>query len=86
MGVSRNGGTPKWMVKIMENPIKMDDLGGFPPILGHTDIQTNKKSKIQMLSKNIKDSFSGFHHCGYLGVFPHLVNLLECECFGYHWM
>ena len=21
-------GTPKWMVKIMENPIKMDDLGG----------------------------------------------------------
>ncbi len=22
---------PKWMVKIMENPIRMDDLGGFPP-------------------------------------------------------
>ena len=21
------GGPPKWMVKIMENPIKMDDLG-----------------------------------------------------------
>ena len=21
------GNTPKWMVKIMENPIKMDDLG-----------------------------------------------------------
>ena len=30
MGVSKNGGTPKWMVKIMENPIKMDDLG-VPP-------------------------------------------------------
>ena len=28
MGVSKNRGTPKWMVKIMENPIKMDDLGG----------------------------------------------------------
>ena len=28
MGVSKNGGTPKWMVKIMENPTKMDDLGG----------------------------------------------------------
>ena len=28
LGVSENGGTPKWMVKIMENPIKMDDLGG----------------------------------------------------------
>ena len=28
MGVSKNrGGPPKWMVKIMENPIKMDDLG-----------------------------------------------------------
>ena len=27
-GVSKNrGGPPKWMVKIMENPIKMDDLG-----------------------------------------------------------
>ena len=30
MGVSENRGTPKWMVKIMENPIKMDDLG-VPP-------------------------------------------------------
>jgi len=27
VGVSKNKGTPKWMVKIMENPIKMDDLG-----------------------------------------------------------
>ena len=27
MGVSKNKGTPKWMVKIMENLIKMDDLG-----------------------------------------------------------
>ena len=27
MGVSKNDGTPKWMVKIMENPIKMNDLG-----------------------------------------------------------
>ena len=23
---------------IMENPIKMDDLGGFPPIFGNTQI------------------------------------------------
>jgi len=28
--VSQNGGIPKWMVKIMENPIKMDDMG-VPP-------------------------------------------------------
>ena len=27
VGVSKNRGTPKWMVKIMENPIKIDDLG-----------------------------------------------------------
>ena len=34
MGVSKNrGGPPKWMVKIMENPIKMDDLGGPPLFL-----------------------------------------------------
>ena len=31
LGVSKNNGTPKWMVKIRENPIKMDDLGSFSP-------------------------------------------------------
>ena len=25
--LSKNRGTPKWMVKIMENPTRMDDLG-----------------------------------------------------------
>ena len=29
------GNTPKWMVKIMENPIKMDDFGGTT-IFGNT--------------------------------------------------
>jgi len=38
MGVSKNRGTPKWMVKIMENPIKMDDLGWKPPIFGNIHI------------------------------------------------
>ena len=28
MGVSKYRGTPKWMLSFMENPIKMDDLGG----------------------------------------------------------
>ena len=28
LGISKNTGTPKWMVKIMDNPIKMDDFGG----------------------------------------------------------
>ena len=27
MGVSKNRGTPKWMVKIKEIPLKVDDLG-----------------------------------------------------------
>ena len=31
------GKPPKWMVKIMENPIKMDDLGG-PPLFLETPI------------------------------------------------
>ena len=26
MGISKNSGTPKWMVKIMESPIKIDDF------------------------------------------------------------
>ena len=31
MDVLKNrGGPPKWMVKIMENLLKMDDLGVFP--------------------------------------------------------
>ena len=29
---------PKWMVKIMENPIKMDDLGGKKTIFFETPI------------------------------------------------
>ena len=36
MGVSENRGTPKWMVKIMENPIEMDDLG--VPLFSETSI------------------------------------------------
>jgi len=37
-GVSKNRGTPKWIEKIMENPIKMDDLGGKPTICGNIHI------------------------------------------------
>ena len=40
MGVSKNRGTPKWMVKLMENPIKMDDLGGFTPLFLETPISS----------------------------------------------
>ena len=39
MGVSKNRVflPPKWMVYFMENPIKMDDLGG-PPLFLETPI------------------------------------------------
>ncbi len=33
------------MVKIMENPIKMDDLWGFPPIFGSTPSWSSKIRK-----------------------------------------
>ena len=36
MGVSKNNGTPKWMV-YRENPIEMDDFGGTI-IFGNTHI------------------------------------------------
>ncbi len=42
MGVSKNNGTPKWMVKIMENPIRIDDLGGNTPIFGGPPIYVSK--------------------------------------------
>ena len=42
MGVSRNRGVPPtWMMKIMENPIKMDDLG--VPQFSETPIYSNWK-------------------------------------------
>ena len=33
-GVHSHGGTPKWMVYVMENPTKMDDLRVLYPIVG----------------------------------------------------
>ena len=40
LGVSKNRGTPKWMVKIMENPIKVDDLG--VPLFSETPISLRR--------------------------------------------
>ena len=37
MDVSKTRGIPKWMVKKMETPIKIDDLGG-PPLFLETPI------------------------------------------------
>ena len=48
MGISKNRGTPKRMVKIMENPVKMDDLGGFiTPIFGNTHIHGLKFEEVR---------------------------------------
>ena len=51
MGVSKNSGTPKWMVKIMEIPIKMDDLGGKPTIFGNTHISSWESVEVDGLHK-----------------------------------
>ena len=45
LDVSENSGIPKWMVKIMENPIKMDDLGGKPTIFGNIHLEKSKRSE-----------------------------------------
>ena len=43
MDISKNRGkTQKWMVKIMENPIKMGWFGGFPIIFGNTHMVPNQ--------------------------------------------
>ena len=56
VGVSKNNGTPKWMVKIRENPIKMDDLGG-PPLFLETSMcfwmENDGKKTIQIPRRGI---------------------------------
>ena len=45
------------MVKIMKNPIKMDDLGGFPIIFGNTHINIDDSPNCHeknLLLKNAK--------------------------------
>ena len=43
------GGTPpKWMVKITENPIKMDDLGGKTRLFLETSISTFFKNDVSL--------------------------------------
>ena len=47
MGVSKNRGTPNWMVKIMETPIKMDDL--VVPPFEETPIYLYCKSRLSIM-------------------------------------
>ena len=58
MGVSKNRDTSKWMVKIMENPIKMDDLGGKPTIFGNIHIA----GKMILEFDNFSNKRVGFNH------------------------
>ena len=41
MGVSKNRGTPKWMVYNGKPYEQMDDLGGKPPLFLETSIYTS---------------------------------------------
>ena len=55
-GVSKNRySTPKRMVKIMENPIRMDDLGGKPTIFGNIQMNPTKTA----YWKTLKESWQG---------------------------
>ena len=52
MGVSKNRGTPKWMVKITENPIKMDDLG--VPLFLETSVSVLGEDSAKLPAKKAK--------------------------------
>ena len=65
MGVSKNNGTPKWMVKIRENPTKMHDLGCFPIFL-ETPIYTLYHVGIYWIDPLSKGSNSGVKQLGAL--------------------
>ena len=55
MGVSKNKATPKWMVKIMENLIKMDDLG--VPLFSETSIWNMSEKRVTPLGGSSQDLF-----------------------------
>ena len=46
LGVSKNRGTPKWMVHNGKTLLKMDDLGGKPTILGNTHLKIALQSSL----------------------------------------
>ena len=81
MGVSKNSDTPKLMVKIMENPIKMDDLG--VPLFSETPICTYAVSVMNhMLTKvHRRDPFRTPAALGRLFQFVHQeLYMYRCIC------
>ena len=67
MGGSKNSGTPKWMVQIMENPIKMDDLRVplFSETLTHMEMQTCSLTK-KMVFLFIPNKTFRFHSINFV--------------------
>ena len=55
----KNRGTPKWMVKIMENPIKMDDLG--VPLFSETSMCSSSLLECQCTVKYQNCEFHCWH-------------------------
>ena len=72
LGVSKNCGTPKWMVKIMENPIKMDHLG-VPPfketIISYWDLPLKFVGSLPTLFSGY--SFQNITGGAYIPIFQH---------------
>ena len=71
MGVSKNSGTPKWMVYFMKHPVKIDDLGGFPPIFGNIHIPRIEKNN------TTHTSFGAKNHRNLDLVFPEVMAARE---------
>ena len=55
MGVSKNSGTPKWMVYNGKPYQSMDDLGGKPTIFGNTHIVDSYQIPIPVHFSDEKD-------------------------------
>ena len=80
MGVSKNrGGPPKWMVKIMENPIEMDDLGGKPTIFGNTPLNSQETLLEDHGGFFFKDSTGSLGISGLWHSFGHCDTLFDTE-------
>ena len=58
MDVSKNIGTPKWMVYFMENAIKMDDLG-VPLFLETPIYYMSTFPNLSLLRCEMRDASSG---------------------------
>ena len=52
---------PKWMVKIMENPIKLDDLGVPTPIFGNIPYTRNHHFEVTIKKTPFLKDFCGSH-------------------------